>query len=65
MIDAAERIFVGGLPYYLNDEQCRELLGSFGAIKSFRPGQRQRHWQLQGVSICSGNVVCLEVCLGR
>ena len=35
MIDAAERIFVGGLPYYLNDEQCRELLGSFGAIKSF------------------------------
>ena len=35
MIDAAERVFVGGLPYYLNEEQCRELLGSFGAIKSF------------------------------
>ena len=33
--DAAERIFVGGLPYYLTEEQCRELLGSFGAIKSF------------------------------
>jgi splicing factor U2AF subunit len=30
-----DRVFVGGLPYYLNDEQCRELLGSFGAIKSF------------------------------
>lgn len=33
--DAAERIFVGGLPYYLTEDQCRELLGSFGAIKSF------------------------------
>jgi splicing factor U2AF subunit len=30
-----DRVFVGGLPYYLNDEQCRELLGSFGGIKSF------------------------------
>ena len=34
-VDAAERIFVGGLPYYLTEEQCRELLGSFGTIKSF------------------------------
>jgi splicing factor U2AF subunit len=33
--DQAERIFVGGLPYYLTEEQCRELLGSFGPIKSF------------------------------
>ena len=33
--DQAERIFVGGLPYYLTEEQCRELLGSFGTIKSF------------------------------
>ncbi|KXZ54219.1 hypothetical protein GPECTOR_5g311 [Gonium pectorale] len=33
--DQADRIFVGGLPYYLTEEQCRELLGSFGAIKSF------------------------------
>eukprot|EP00878_Enallax_costatus_P014957 GHUV01015660.1.p1 GENE.GHUV01015660.1~~GHUV01015660.1.p1 ORF type:complete len:282 (+),score=104.49 GHUV01015660.1:705-1550(+) len=30
-----DRVFVGGLPYYLNEEQCRELLGSFGQIKSF------------------------------
>ncbi|GLI62399.1 hypothetical protein VaNZ11_005016, partial [Volvox africanus] len=33
--DQADRIFVGGLPYYLTEEQCRELLGSFGPIKSF------------------------------
>ena len=35
LVDAAERVFVGGLPYYLTDDQCKELLGSFGAIKSF------------------------------
>lgn len=33
--DANERIFIGGLPYYLTEEQCRELLGTFGTIKSF------------------------------
>jgi splicing factor U2AF subunit len=35
MQDNSERVFVGGLPYYLTEEQCRELLGSFGPIKSF------------------------------
>lgn len=30
-----DRVFVGGLPYYLNEEQCKELLASFGAVKSF------------------------------
>ena len=35
LMDAAERIFVGGLPYFLTDDQCRELLGSFGQLKSF------------------------------
>ena len=34
-LDANERVFVGGLPYYLSEDQCRELLGSFGPIKSF------------------------------
>lgn len=29
------RIFVGGLPYYLSQAECEELLGTFGAIKSF------------------------------
>jgi splicing factor U2AF subunit len=33
--DSHDRIFVGGLPYYLTEDQCRELLGSFGPIKSF------------------------------
>lgn len=34
-MDAADRVFVGGLPYYLNEEQCRELLSSFGPLKAF------------------------------
>lgn len=29
----SDRIFVGGLPYYLTEEQIRELLTSFGIIK--------------------------------
>lgn len=29
------RIFIGGLPHYLTDPQCRELVSSFGPIKSF------------------------------
>ena len=35
MADSAERVFVGGLPYYLSEDQCRELFSSFGPIKSF------------------------------
>lgn len=34
-LPASDRIFVGGLPYYLSDQDCRELLGSFGAIRTF------------------------------
>lgn len=33
--DGEHRIFVGGIPYHLSEDQCRELLSSFGAIKSF------------------------------
>lgn len=33
--DAHERIFIGGIPYFLGEDQCRELLSTFGEIKSF------------------------------
>lgn len=33
--DGPDRIFVGGLPYYWMEEQCKELLQSFGPIKAF------------------------------
>ncbi|KAI8996555.1 hypothetical protein BD414DRAFT_505936 [Trametes punicea] len=33
--DSANKIFVGGLPTYLNEEQVMELLTSFGELKAF------------------------------
>lgn len=33
--DSPNKIFVGGLPSYLNDEQVMELLKSFGELKAF------------------------------
>eukprot|EP00897_Mesotaenium_endlicherianum_P010046 jgi/Mesen1/906/ME000116S00055 len=33
--DGPDRIFVGGLPYYLTEEQIKELLTSFGALRAF------------------------------
>lgn len=33
--DTINKIFVGGLPTYLNEEQSMELLGSFGDLKAF------------------------------
>eukprot|EP00887_Chlorella_sp_A99_P004859 scaffold4.g4859.t1 len=50
--DAAERVFVGGLPYYLNEEQCRELLSAFGAIKSFDLVKDRETGQSKGYGFC-------------
>jgi splicing factor U2AF subunit len=33
--DSINKIFVGGLPTYLNEEQVMELLKSFGILKAF------------------------------
>mmetsp|Transcript_10228 Transcript_10228/g.25941 ORF Transcript_10228/g.25941 Transcript_10228/m.25941 type:complete len:889 (+) Transcript_10228:130-2796(+) len=33
--DSPDRIFVGGIPYYLTEDQCRELLQQFGAVRAF------------------------------
>lgn len=63
MIDAAERVFVGGLPYYLNEEQCRELLGSFGAIKSFDLVKDRETGNSKGYAPCSLNML-LSSCSG-
>ncbi|PRW56919.1 splicing factor U2af large subunit A-like isoform X1 [Chlorella sorokiniana] len=50
--DAANRIFIGGLPYYLNEEQCRELLGAFGEIKSFDLIKDRQTGQSKGYGFC-------------
>jgi len=33
--DSPNKIFIGGLPSYLNEEQVKELVSSFGQLKSF------------------------------
>lgn len=33
--DSINKVFVGGLPTYLNEEQVQELLKSFGELKAF------------------------------
>jgi len=33
--DSAHKIFIGGLPNYLNEDQVKELLTSFGPLKAF------------------------------
>jgi len=33
--DSINKVFVGGLPTYLNEEQVMELLKSFGTLKAF------------------------------
>lgn len=33
--DGPDRIFVGGLPYYLTEDQIKELLSSFGPLRAF------------------------------
>ena len=33
--DGPNKIFVGGLPYHLNESQVLELLGAFGPVKAF------------------------------
>uniref|UniRef100_A0A0N4WTZ0 Splicing factor U2AF subunit n=2 Tax=Trichostrongylidae TaxID=6315 RepID=A0A0N4WTZ0_HAEPC len=35
VVDSPNKIFIGGLPTYLNEEQVKELLCSFGQLKAF------------------------------
>jgi splicing factor U2AF subunit len=35
VVDSPNKIFIGGLPSYLNDDQVKELLCSFGQLKAF------------------------------
>ncbi|XP_051825217.1 splicing factor U2AF 65 kDa subunit-like [Antechinus flavipes] len=33
--NSAHKLFIGGIPSYLNDDQVKELLNSFGALRAF------------------------------
>ena len=34
-VPSAGRVFIGGLPYHLTDDQVKELVGAFGPVKNF------------------------------
>ena len=35
VVDSPNKLFIGGLPYHLNEQQVMELLSAFGSIKAF------------------------------
>ena len=72
MADAADRVFVGGLPYFLADDQCHELLSSFGPLKSFDLVRDRETGNSKGCgllpwpsnsTIAAGSSICLAALL--
>lgn len=50
--DSPNKIYVGGLPNYLTDEQVRELLSSFGQLKNFNLVKDPSTGQSKGYAFC-------------
>ncbi len=50
--DAPDRIFIGGLPYYLTEQQIRELLGQFGQVKGFDLVKDKETGNSKGYGFC-------------
>ncbi|RKO89275.1 U2 small nuclear ribo protein auxiliary factor 50 [Blyttiomyces helicus] len=50
--DSPNKIFVGGLPIYLNDEQVLELLKSFGELRAFNLVKEPITGQSKGFAFC-------------
>jgi splicing factor U2AF subunit len=46
------RMFIGGLPYYLTDDQIKELLGAFGMLKNFNLVRDQGSATSKGYAFC-------------
>ena len=65
MADAADRVFVGGLPYFLTDEQCKELLSSFGPLKSFDLVRDRETGNSKGCAACLAGRSCSCCCWAR
>ena len=53
--ESADRIFVGGLPYHLTDENVKELLSVFGPLKSFHLVRDQGSVTSKGYGFCEYN----------
>ncbi|GAA5824405.1 hypothetical protein JCM3770_004590 [Rhodotorula araucariae] len=50
--DTVNKIFVGGLPTYLNDDQVMELLKSFGELRAFNLVKEMGTGQSKGFAFC-------------
>ncbi|KAI9205189.1 uncharacterized protein BJ171DRAFT_558570 [Polychytrium aggregatum] len=50
--DSADKIFIGGLPIYLNDEQVMELLKSFGELRAFNLVKDNATSMSKGFAFC-------------
>lgn len=64
--DGPNKIFVGGLPSYLNDDQVKELLQAFGPLKSFNLVKDSLTGFSKGFAFCEfvDNSVTDNVCKG-
>ncbi|XP_002988368.2 splicing factor U2af large subunit B isoform X1 [Selaginella moellendorffii] len=51
-VDGPDRIFVGGLPYYLTEPQIRELLESFGPLRGFDLVKDRESGNSKGYGFC-------------
>lgn len=50
--DGPDRVFVGGLPYYLTETQIRELLESFGPLRGFDLVKDRDNGNSKGYGFC-------------
>ncbi|KAJ3082139.1 U2 small nuclear RNA auxiliary factor 2 [Quaeritorhiza haematococci] len=50
--DSPNKIFIGGLPVYLNDEQVMELLKSFGELRAFNLVKDNATGMSKGFAFC-------------
>ncbi|SCV74598.1 BQ2448_7627 [Microbotryum intermedium] len=50
--DTPNKIFIGGLPSYLNDDQVMELLKSFGELRAFNLVKESGTGQSKGFAFC-------------
>lgn len=54
-LEGPDRIFVGGLPYYLTEVQIRELLESFGPLRGFDLVKDRETGNSKGYAFCVYN----------
>jgi splicing factor U2AF 65 kDa subunit len=52
VIDGPHKIFIGGIPYQLNDEQVKELLTAFGKLKAFHLVKETGTQNSKGYAFC-------------